>query len=968
MNKLAPVIALVVLCAFVFVLFSDDENRSIDLDMPQATVEGAAPATIEESDVAAAPVIDRALASSDAQPSVSNQQGLEHVIGEAAFVTFTVVDADGALLSECLVSPESKTRAQRQGLFAESPADDREDYILNSDANIVLAVSSNREAYFSIHHPQWQEYIFTCQAPASGEVRDLGKIVLNPAATISGIISDEQGHPISNATVGAISTNNSFSMEVLKASTTSDEQGSFVLGGLQADEYQILAQAPSFSSASTSVSIKTVPVAETIAIQLEGGATISGRVLATDGTPIANADILQVLESNSMRFMAEDPVIKGETIATTDNSGNYSAAVGMSDGVAHIGARHPNYKDTKIEVTENHSMANITMQPSLHLYGSFANASGLQIKSTSMRLTKKVAGDNSQELYFSRINALEGEIETDGSFKFNDIAAGIYTLSADTNLGVVEVDSLSIDVSIDDYILGLPLIPRLNFHVVDAAGQPIENVYLNLGSQEQKGSRSRSGDLFTTGDFTLGGSISHSARTNEDGDCVVGGMPQGKYSLSTTHPDYAATVKQMDVWQDSEDIEIVLTPAALLTVNTLNPAQQAVADIRIKLMQGDKRVAETTTNDFGAASFPGLSGGEYLLLFDAEQSSSGGMVVFTGTPSSSVPPQEERGKLGRTTVQLIPGEHQSVDWQIAGLCDLTVLVRKNGRPIEGIVVSVKQDIESQSNMMFFNAFGEEDNTAMHTDSQGIAVISNQPIGEYTLELKANKNSFATEQKISLYEGANNISVDLSVNDVSGVLVDSSGNAIADGVLSLVKAKTDDDTTTGSFSISIGDGNGNEFRNFGTGEGLVTTTSDASGHFIFTDIPDGDWQIVARQSGFVPAKSERFSLSSGMSLDIGFIEFEISGSISGLNRRHTPLEAGDGFSRRRNDNFMRLSQIDENGETIGEDHHTSSDGDLGEFSFGQLSAGDYILRCGNFKSEPMRLSRGEDLKFNIPADE
>ena len=128
---------------------------------------------------------------------------------------------------------------------------------------------------------------FQVRAPVSIDTRaSVRGLVLDvsPLGAIRGRVVRD-GVPIPNASVKALAA--SASME-----TTCDGRGEFRLVGIAPGKYDLLAHSEAAGAFSTKTIAVTVPSETEVAIELDGGATINGKVVDQHGAPVVGAHVI----------------------------------------------------------------------------------------------------------------------------------------------------------------------------------------------------------------------------------------------------------------------------------------------------------------------------------------------------------------------------------------------------------------------------------------------------------------------------------------------------------------------------------------------------------------------------------------------------------------------------------------------------------------------------------------------------
>ena len=926
MNKFLAFFILVALCAAVSLVF---------LSGPDVAVESTPLANAHAEDSSRDDALHTANADLDSAPQMTrddaiethntlaaNQEAWASSTAELAYIKFRVVNDDGQPLPQCLVSLASE---DERGFLGFSPEAEPIDYALNSQAEITLALEANNTTYYSVHHPNWQTKKFECQAPTAGEINDLGDITLNPAAVISGTVADKNGQPVKSASVRLVVISSGMwqSRDVIQIDST-DTAGAYLFSGLDADDYILEVMAPSYQKATKKIIINTLPAAKDADFALEGGELIQGRVLDSDGKPIAGAGIYQLFQR--YRHEAE---FHDDALTHSDINGKFSVVVGFEERMASIGAQHSSYTRQILDIENDRSLVSFILKPSLTLSGKLTHFDGLDFDSSSISL--KEMPSYSGRKYAKRV--AHSKIDNEGRFKLSDFPPGIYTFQANTNLGEITTDDLEILTSLENYEVSLPLTPRIEVTVIDASGAPVESAHLFMSEISQ-------------GSSWLDDSRFIECRSDTNGQCVFGGMPFEEYEISVSHEDFISHTETYSVWQDVQHLQVVLRRAANLHIKVTNPEGDAVRGISVKVKQDGEILGYGKTDDFGASSFSKLSDGDVNVYFDTDKGSNETWAVVMD--EDTLQEEEEEGQLGHTAATLVAGDTTQLNWVVSGLASLEATITNNGQPAEGLSVTLVKVADDESNRRsIFGDYGDEANDK--TNAKGVVVLDSFEIGEYTLRINLGQVSFPTEQKITLGAGYNTVRVDLELNSISGRLIDVSGAAVEEHRLSLIEEN--DNTFTSGW-----DGGSEEVTVFGY-EGTTVATSDSAGYFEFVGVPDGDWVVVVHKKSFIPFESKPVQINGGSELNIGSIELQLGSRIYGFNARAGIYSQGIEWHRNSSVAIQEVS-----GDFY---DRTSCDMENSEYSFDGLGPGTYQVSHGDWLSDEIVLGRGAEARVNIP---
>src|SRR5580698_10207344 len=112
------------------------------------------------------------------------------------------------------------------------------------------------------------------------------------SGSVSGVVTDAVTHmPVKKAMVTVIPGGNAGHGTAGSAST--DASGAFTLTNLQAGQYRMMIQHPSYPQArfggvSKNIEVKTGESAGPVSVELIPGATVSGHIVDEDGDPLPN--------------------------------------------------------------------------------------------------------------------------------------------------------------------------------------------------------------------------------------------------------------------------------------------------------------------------------------------------------------------------------------------------------------------------------------------------------------------------------------------------------------------------------------------------------------------------------------------------------------------------------------------------------------------------------------------------------
>jgi hypothetical protein len=245
-------------------------------------------------------------------------------------------------------------------------------------------------------------------------------VVLRAARTLTGRVVNRAGRPIALAQVAvrddaqiSIAGGRSVSHGVSTSGRT-DEEGRFVLSRLPAGLLNLQIEAPGFRK--RTVEGVLIPEKEDPApleVVLEPGTVLEGRVLTASGAPAANLWIAAVP-------LPRKPGEIGSS-ARTDADGRYrmgELGAGRHEVLLHRGSG-PLVTQKEIELTtEGTNRLDLTLPSRATVAGRIVNGEGAPVAGAELTLT----GTGSPRWF-------EATSSVDGTFRFEDVEAGVYRLA-----------------------------------------------------------------------------------------------------------------------------------------------------------------------------------------------------------------------------------------------------------------------------------------------------------------------------------------------------------------------------------------------------------------------------------------------------------------------------------------------------------------------------------------------------------
>jgi len=283
----------------------------------------------------------------------------------------------------------------------------------------------------------------TAAASATGLVvgpSKTGVAIKVPAGfTISGIVTNTSGTPLSNVAVSASATG-------YAGSAVTDATGKYTITGLAAGTYKLslspggsspyvegwymTANTNHFTTVSTSANGVVVGPSKTgINVKLPAGFTISGKLTTTGGTPLVSASVTTGAGPSSRS-------------AATDASGNFKI-VGLKAGgyTLHVSPPYGQNLQTGFYTSGNANRFTAVAASATKLAVG-PNLTGLVIKiPAGYTISGKITGPTGTGLAYSGVNAsgangsFSAYTATDGTYKIIGLSAGTWKVTASAPYG-----------------------------------------------------------------------------------------------------------------------------------------------------------------------------------------------------------------------------------------------------------------------------------------------------------------------------------------------------------------------------------------------------------------------------------------------------------------------------------------------------------------------------------------------------
>jgi protocatechuate 3,4-dioxygenase beta subunit len=980
MNRLLPLLLVVLLVALgVFFLFDDPATSDVNGD-GAGTGEGTElvdgldgnggsgeEATLEGG--AASDAISRAeLNGQDGRGALANNEA------QQSQIDVRLLDSHGKPIEDATVTVTERGESGRFGFLMTAPGVQRDKPYSASarsdkDGHAQLRVNSGMTFKVEAHGEFFAPVTTEIAALTAGEEVDLGTLTLTSGDRLVGRVLDPKGKPVAGAVVRLAESGSS----MMRGSTVSrkaktDENGDYIIDGLPTGEYRVRAQSSGFLADEVNpLSVSGTGKKVEADFRLSEGRVIEGTVVDLDGQPIEGAWVAPQMrfDNMDMGFDLDDfAFTEGDDSQEDTNPGWPGSVLTDAQGRFKLGGLEDldvsliigadGYSITRSAVPSVGEEVLVRLTPRLSLSGNLALVNG--DPAAGVEVILKASSMDGMDFSFGMLDGHRVKTEPNGDFTFKNLSAGSYTLSAfktDAQLDETEVQVLEV-------VTGLNLVMQAAEHLIvqvqSADGKALPDAKVSAkapGNGNQFGSMtiSMSSDGGHTESF-VGGDEAVDAKTDVEGVAILPGVPEGDRALVVEADGYADGTLDFVRNNGEQRLEMTLQPAATLRATVKSTSGRLLSGVEVYLkpqFEGGKELKQKS-GAAGRAVWTDLKPGLYEVGYRESESEMMGLVMIGGEEQA----QDGDGNHKVSTVELVGRSTLKMEIVVDDMALPRVEVSRNGSPAGGVQVWLESD-----NPMAAMMGGLGGEKPVVTGADGVALLSPREPGTYTLVARAGNNAPQVRKEVTVHSGDESLTIEVLGGEVSGTLF-ANGNPIVGASVTLSTVAEEGQGQQRQmrvgFVVSSGPGGG-----FGMDSGNpndATAVTDSDGVYRFTDVPAGNWQVNARATGFEKWKSDSFAVRAGADVNLGSHQLLPGATISG---RDLAADPSPEMGRMDMSSMVRL--LDENGGNAGMTFASSD----GTYSFADLAPGSYTVTRGSFTSEPLELSSGQQLTFNIPKE-
>jgi uncharacterized GH25 family protein len=474
------------------------------------------------------------------------------------------------------------------------------------------------------------DYLDASSAPfsvAAGESITIPDIVLSLGGVVEGMVLDASGKGIGGVQVtvreeGKTSDN-------LALSASSDDRGKFILKGLPTGEVELVAKSiHHLEEVVSGVKVSEGLTTRDVKFVLKQGAHVKGVILDGDGQPVRGAQVL-----------ARDVSPSGmkELRAESEQDGTFSVENILATDAIEIEIEHPDYGSWANEkVPVNTENLKVGMAKLGGVRAVVVDPNGKPVSSFTVQPSPK--GQASEDAR-KRLGPKTFGTSTDGSFQYDGIPAGVYTINIRSpNYAVFTFDDVQVGTKVTD--LGRAVLQEggaLAGVVVDHDGQPVNGATVRvLGGLVRFNNPTSSGAGRSPGDQSV-------VVTDSTGAFQFKNLKGGPVSLQVNSKGFVPVkVENIDLNNPAQalNVKAILEVGAEIFGTAIDGQNNVKSGVSV-FLTGDRPDwnQRTSTDSEGKFQFKGLSPGRYRVA------------------------AQKVGELGVNPVDLVvnPGDQQEVE-------------------------------------------------------------------------------------------------------------------------------------------------------------------------------------------------------------------------------------------------------------------------------------------------------------------
>lgn len=439
---------------------------------------------------------------------------------------------------------------------------------------------------------------------------------------------------------------------------------------------------------------------------------------------------------------------------------------------------------------------------------------------------------------------------------------------------------------------------------------------------------------------------SSSSRTDKEGRASLTSLPGKRVEVLVRQRDHAPWASGPFVLpaEGDHELEAALGVGGSVAVTVVDGAGKPVPGVEIDRRgpegQGGAMlggVHRPRSDAQGRALFEHLAPGAQRFRI-AESSAQ----IFTTSSGdlASLDFGGGNGNDGWSEVAVVDGEASTLQLVAPERATLVGRISEAGKALAGARVEiVEDDADEEMKMPFFGGGGPND----QTDSQGAFQIERVKLGRYTLKVSHSSRAMEWEGPLEIQSGENKFNVDLPVAILEGRVSGPDGKPLAGVKVRAERAPSEDSSkpTRARFvAIAIASDGGDEPQvTFGSGgTPSPTVLTDAEGRYRLRGVaPDVELVVKAQAKDVQPGQSEKVHVGADQTKSNVDIQLQTGGGVD------VSFVRGDGQPA---NSCMLLATFE--GESGVEPRHEFA-GAKGVVKLSGLKPGRWKLHCDSFGS-------------------
>jgi len=716
------------------------------------------------------------------------------------------------------------------------------------------------------------------------ETRSGVKVSLVRGQSVVGSLVDPSGLPVRDAMVKLKPGRSRGSgmirvMDQIGGSTLfeafSDNEGKFRIDGVSEGKFDLEARRAGFAKRSISAieiqeALEPLDLGE---ITLEPGERVQGLVRDSDGQPIEGVEVFASGGGGPMMtmMMVGDGPGPGEPEpdAVTDPTGWFvvnDLAPGKKYTFRFVRTGFVNGSAGPFQIPRAEPIE-ASLDPSSKVAGQVLTEGGEPIAGAQINLTRSRTiemGGNVMKTVMMMSESSDGE----GRFVFEEQEPGTISLKAvASGYQEAKLDNLEIPKGEDLEGIEFPLDAGsiVTGQVLAPDGRPAIGASVRLAGD--------SGDGLMR---MMGG-----APTDGDGIYLLEGLAPGKISVEASHPDYVRTVRDLEVKEGPNSLDLNFEGGVQVAGRVLDVEGRAVVGAIARLVPAGRFMGgpETKTQLDGSFTMPGVQDGDYRLWVEARgYAASAGkqQVTVAGQPVEGLEVELDPGAVlsGRVT-GLEPEEFvnvgvraegesfggfdsHNVDYEgnyrienlLPGNYDVVAELARSGKQAKGQVTvepgasqarldlqfgtgltlsgrAVQGDKPIAGATVYVDGLDIDHSGWNETDHDGLFSIEGLEAGSYEVHLRHWQTGLAYDKTVELAT-SREVVLEVPTAHVGGRIVDVTDRQSLSGVS--LTLTSEESGTRSRLPIH-------------------TATTDLEGKFEFGNVADGTWKLAASKKGY-----------------------------------------------------------------------------------------------------------------------